>query len=73
MVQQKNYVVYKVDPSDYDLSGDINFSKNSHGRFFMNCELMVSEGTVIFKNADDLSIKGVFSLNKYFVLEYIDR
>ena len=65
-----NYIIYKVEPNADDLSGDMDISKSSHGRLFTNSILMVEGNAIIFKEVDDLTIKAVFSINHYFVVEY---
>ncbi len=65
-----NYVIYKVEPSDYGLSVDMDISKSSHGRLFTNTVLTVEGKAIIFKDVDNLTFKGVFSIDNYFVLEY---
>lgn len=65
-----DYVIYKVEPNVDDLSGDVDINKSSHGRLFTNTILTVEGKAIIFKDADHLTIKGIFSIDNYFVLAY---
>lgn len=68
-----SFVIYKIEPTQRELDGEVSGNENSHGRLFLNTSLEIVDNTIIFKDYKDNSIQGVFPAEKYFVLRYDNR
>lgn len=68
-----DFVLYKIEPNEMEISGEVNLDRNSHGRLFLNCIVELSGNSIIFRSLERQSIEGIFSLEKYYVLKYDDR
>jgi hypothetical protein len=60
-----DFVIYKIDPNEIELSGEVQHTKNSHGRLFLNSTIEIRDNTIIFRHADKQFIMGIFSSAKY--------
>jgi hypothetical protein len=68
-----DFVIYKIDPNEMELSGEVDFDRNSHGRLFLHSTVEIKDNVIIFRDADKQLITGIFSTEKYYVLHYSNR
>jgi hypothetical protein len=61
-------VVYKINPNDLELSGEVSFDRNVNGRIFTDCLLTITNDTAILKDKDHNNVIGVFSLHHFYFL-----
>ena len=61
-------VVYKINPNEKDINGEVDFSRSSDGRIFASCRYFIQDHAIIVENEKE-KIEGIFSLHHYFLLE----
>jgi hypothetical protein len=62
----QRFVVYKINPNEQEINGEVNFDRNSDGRILYGNAYIVDHSQVV-KNEDGI-VQGVFSLNHYYFL-----
>ena len=62
----QRFVVYKINPNELEINGEVNFDRNSDGRILYGNAFIVDHSLVV-KNEDGI-VQGVFSLNHYYFL-----
>jgi hypothetical protein len=65
--QLQKIVVYKINPNEEELNGDVNFSRNAHGRILTG-NLFLSNNILIVED-ENQKITGVFSLDHYYFIQ----
>ena len=60
-------VVYKINPNEQEINGEVNFDRNVDGRTLYG-EAFIVDHSLVIKN-DDGEVEGVFSLNHYYFLK----
>lgn len=65
----KSIVIYKINPNEQELNGEVDLRKNVDGRIFSHCLLTIENDTAILKNKDTDNVIGVFSLHHFYFLE----
>ncbi len=61
-------VIYKINPNEQELNGDVILDRNVDGRIFTNCRLTIINEIAVLKNNNSNIVVGVFSLNHYYFL-----
>lgn len=64
----QHIVVYKINPSEKELNGEVDLDINVHGRI-LSGNFFKCDQTLIVENDKEI-VTGVFSLNHYYFLEY---
>lgn len=62
----QRFVVYKINPNEQEINGEVNFDRNSDGRILYGNAYIVDHSLVV-KNEEGI-VQGVFSLNHYYFL-----
>lgn len=65
-------VVYKINPNQQEIDHEVEFDRNANGRIFRGCKLEIVNDILVIKDDPKDEIRGIFSLNHYYVLEYKD-
>ena len=65
----RSIVIYKINPNEQELNGEVDLRKNVDGRIFSHCLLTIENDTAILKNKDTSNVIGVFSLHHFYFLE----
>lgn len=66
-METQKFIVYRLNPNQHELDGEVSFDRNVDGRIFSNCILEIIEHSAILKNEDG-EIKGVFSLHHFYLI-----
>jgi hypothetical protein len=64
----KSIIVYKINPNEQELNGDVFLDRNVNGRIFNHCSLTIANDTAILKDRDTDIVVGVFSLHHFYFL-----
>jgi hypothetical protein len=67
IVNYQNLVLYKINPNEQELEGDVSFDKNVDGRIFSHCQFEIKDHA-IFVYDDKKMLKGIFSLHHFYLL-----
>ncbi|GAB3358657.1 hypothetical protein GCM10027566_23540 [Arachidicoccus ginsenosidivorans] len=70
IMEYQSFKVWKINPSKEELDEEINVYKNIHGEVINRCILKVEDNTAILIGDDGL-IKGVFSLNHFYIKNWM--
>jgi hypothetical protein len=65
--QLHNLVLYKINPNQQELDGDVSFDKNVDGRIFNGCKFEVLNDTVMILDEKN-QLQGIFSLHHFYLL-----
>lgn len=63
---EQRLVVYKINPNEHELSGEVIFDRNADGRT-LHGDFFIHDHCLIVKNEDGI-IQGVFSLHYYYFI-----
>ena len=64
----KSIVIYKINPNEQELNGEVDLRKNVDGRIFSHCLLTIVNDTAILKDNDTKNVIGIFSLHHFYFL-----
>jgi hypothetical protein len=64
----QSITVYKINPNDQELNGEVTFDRNVDGRVFNNIKLRLVDHAITIENGSG-EIEGVFSLHHYYFLK----
>lgn len=62
----QRFVVYKINPNEQEINGEVNFNRNADGRILYGNAYIIND-CLIVKDEDD-QVLGIFSLNHYYFL-----
>lgn len=63
----QSIVVYKINPNEQELNGEVDLENNVHGRILTG-NYFICDQTLIVED-EQKKVRGVFSLNHYYFLE----
>ncbi|RDC57140.1 hypothetical protein DU508_08090 [Pedobacter chinensis] len=66
-METQKFIVYRLNPNQQELDGEVSFDRNIDGRVFSECILEIQDHTAILKNENG-EIKGVFSLHHFYLI-----
>lgn len=66
-MEPQKFIIYRLNPNQQELDGEVSFDRNVDGRIFSSCTLEIKDHTAILKN-EDSEIKGVFSLHHFYLI-----
>lgn len=66
-MEPQRFIVYRLNPNQQEINGDVSFDRNVDGRIFSNCSLLVQDHAAILKDESG-EIKGVFSLHHFYLI-----
>jgi hypothetical protein len=66
----KSIILYKINPNEQELNGEVTFDRNVDGRIFSNCSLTIANDTAIIKDKENNFVIGVFSLHHFYFLAH---
>ena len=66
-MEPQKFIVYKLNPNQQELNGEVSFDRNVDGRIFSPCILEIQDHTAILKDEDG-EVKGVFSLHHFYLI-----
>ncbi|MFP5042912.1 hypothetical protein [Parasediminibacterium sp. JCM 36343] len=64
----KSIIVYKINPNEQELNGEVLPDRNVNGRSFGRCSLTIANDTAILKDIKTDIVVGVFSLHHFYFL-----
>ena len=64
----QSIVIYKINPNEQELNGEVDLRKNVDGRIFSHCLLTIVNDTAILKDSDSKNVISVFSLHHFYFL-----
>jgi uracil-DNA glycosylase len=68
-----NFIIYKNDPNEWEMSGEVPLNRKADGRLFLNVAIEFSGILIIFRDIETSKIAGVFSASIFYVLAYSDK
>lgn len=63
----QSIVIYKINPNEQELNGEVDMDINVHGRILTG-NYFICDQTLIVEN-EQKKVTGVFSLNHYYFIE----